>query len=288
MSLAAANLKADFPIGSHVARLRTLTETIRALPAGRPAQLFLGNPRGGSLKKLGDGELAAAAAAVVQAAEMGARLYAHAPYTINLCRAAGGTDLLCQHLQMAVAIGCRGVVVHVGKSVELAAGEAIANMRANVAIAAQFATAECPLLIETPAGQGTETLTGLEEFIEFVSAAATLDSGISAAATLDSGISAAATLDADQAEAPAAAFGAARIGICVDTCHVFACGHDPVEFVRRASATGLLRLVHFNDSAGDCGSCVDRHASPGTGLIGGARLREVALFCDGRYDMVVE
>ena len=157
-----------------------------------------------------------------------------------------------------MAIGARGVVVHVGKSLSAPAAEAAASMRVNIAIAAAAATAECPLLLETPAGQGTETLTGIEEFFATVS-----------------------SLGADLA--------GGTFGICVDTCHVYAAGHDPVEYVRRAIDSGLLRLVHFNDSATICGSCVDRHAFIGRGHIGAAVLHEVAEECRAAHiDMVVE
>ena len=252
---AGAVIRYEFGIGSHAARLPSLAETIRGLPRGRPAQIFLGSPRGGALR-ISDADVAAAAAAV---ASTSARLYVHAPYTINLCRN-GSVDCLLQQLQVAAAIGCRGVVVHVGKAVGLP--DAMANMRANVLAAAAGATAECPLLIETPAGQGTETLTDRDEFLAFVAS-------VSLGAPVGNQV------------------GAPVVAICVDTCHVFACGHDPADFVARARATNLLRLVHFNDSAGACGSRVDRHAAIGAGLIGADRMRELAVLSTG-IDMIVE
>lgn len=67
------------------------------------------------------------------------------------------------------------------------------------------------------------------------------------------------------------------IGVCIDTCHTFAAGYD----IRTAEAwdktlkefdrvVGLKHLYafHVNDSAKPLGSCVDRHASLGKGLIG--------------------
>ena len=247
---AGAAIRYEFGIGAHVARMPSLADTILGLPRGRPAQIFLGSPRGGALR-ISDADVAAAAEAV---AATNSRLYVHAPYTINLCRMDNGVNCLLQQLRMAAAIGCRGVVVHVGKAVGLP--DAMANMRANVVAAAAGATSECPLLIETPAGQGTETLTDRDEFLAFV-----------VETTLG-------------APFP-------TVAICVDTCHVFACGHDPADFVARARATGLLRLVHFNDSAGAFGSRVDRHAEIGAGLIGADRMRELAVLSTG-IDMVIE
>jgi deoxyribonuclease-4 len=66
-----------------------------------------------------------------------------------------------------------------------------------------------------------------------------------------------------------------RVGVCMDTCHVWAAGYDLRErydevFLRFADAIGLdrLRLFHLNDSLGALGSRRDRHADIGRGLLG--------------------
>jgi deoxyribonuclease-4 len=68
-----------------------------------------------------------------------------------------------------------------------------------------------------------------------------------------------------------------RIGICVDTCHVFAAGYDlrtpqsyAATFERLISLVGLDRIkaFHLNDSKGALGSHVDRHEAIGDGQIG--------------------
>ena len=71
--------------------------------------------------------------------------------------------------------------------------------------------------------------------------------------------------------------GSARVGVCIDTAHIFAAGYD----IRSAEAyeqtmtqferiVGLerLRVVHVNDSTRELGSRVDRHAHIGRGRIG--------------------
>ncbi|MFO7246471.1 MAG: deoxyribonuclease IV [Bacillota bacterium] len=67
------------------------------------------------------------------------------------------------------------------------------------------------------------------------------------------------------------------LGVCVDTCHVFAAGYDirrPGEVDRLAAdldaAVGLdrVRVVHVNDSQAPAGSRRDRHACIGAGEIG--------------------
>lgn len=75
-----------------------------------------------------------------------------------------------------------------------------------------------------------------------------------------------------------------RLGICLDTCHVFAAGYDistPRGWTRTIDeledTVGLERLhaLHLNDSQKPCGSRVDRHAHIGQGCIGEAAFRRV-------------
>jgi len=251
-------LQLRFQIGTHIHKSRSLSGTIAALSAGKPYQLFLGGPMNTKLA-IKDADLAAAKAALVAS---GSHLYVHSPYLINLCSEPGekedyGVNCLIKNLQYASAIGCRGVVVHVGKSVGREAGLALSNMRINLLTAMEHATAACPILLETPAGQGTEMLTQYADFVEFVR-----------------------TFESD------------RIAICVDTCHVFAAGCDPLAYITDllASTTpALLKLVHFNDSSGCCGSCVDRHAFIGTGEIGLEKLAAIAERCSSCHvPMLVE
>jgi deoxyribonuclease-4 len=75
-----------------------------------------------------------------------------------------------------------------------------------------------------------------------------------------------------------------RLGICIDTCHVFAAGYDISEkagwkrmMSEMESTVGIARLkaLHLNDSRKPCGSRVDRHAHIGRGEIGEAAFERV-------------
>lgn len=75
---------------------------------------------------------------------------------------------------------------------------------------------------------------------------------------------------------------AARVGICLDTCHVFAAGYNirtPDGYRRTLkeldACLGLERLkaIHLNDSKGGLGSRVDRHEHIGKGRLGLAPFR---------------
>ncbi|HKI17681.1 MAG TPA: deoxyribonuclease IV [Isosphaeraceae bacterium] len=68
-----------------------------------------------------------------------------------------------------------------------------------------------------------------------------------------------------------------RLGICVDTCHIFAAGYplatpeeydETIDRLDRSVGLGHLRVWHLNDSCRDFGSRVDRHAAIGAGRMG--------------------
>ncbi len=68
-----------------------------------------------------------------------------------------------------------------------------------------------------------------------------------------------------------------RLGVCLDTCHVFAAGYDfrtaktYRKFLRefdRIVGLDRLGLFHINDSKNGLGSRIDRHEHPGAGFIG--------------------
>jgi hypothetical protein len=118
-------------IGSHMPKLKTLAATVDSLPTDRPSQIFLAGPQSSKLHAEPEDE--AAAAAIV--AERGLRLFVHSAYLINLCSQTDDgfhSSLLIKTLQIAVAIGARGVVVHVGKATTQELSVALATMRTNL------------------------------------------------------------------------------------------------------------------------------------------------------------
>jgi deoxyribonuclease-4 len=83
---------------------------------------------------------------------------------------------------------------------------------------------------------------------------------------------------------------AGRFGVCFDTCHAFAAGHDlatPEGYAAMMAAfdriVGIehIRLFHLNDCKKACGSRVDRHEHIGRGSIGEAGFQ--ALLRDPRF-----
>ena len=251
-------IQLTYNIGMHVHKEKNLSDTITALaPYKNPFQMFLGGTINAKLN-ISDADIAKSAA---EMAKTTLDLYVHAPYIINLSadkteKDNFGTKLLIKNLQYANTVGFKGVVVHVGKSVKKEKTEAIANMRTNLLEAMEHASPLCPILLETPAGQGTELLTTYEEFTAFIHG-----------------------------------FGDPRIRACIDTCHIFACGHQPLDYIERTTREfpTLVKLIHYNDSSADCGACLDRHAAFGSGKIGLKTMLEIAEHCkEHKYPMVIE
>ena len=82
-----------------------------------------------------------------------------------------------------------------------------------------------------------------------------------------------------------------RLGVCVDTCHIFAAGYDlrtregyeeTVEKMDQAFGVDRIRGWHVNDSKKDLGTRVDRHADIGEGFLGLEPFR--CLVADERWD----
>ena len=81
-----------------------------------------------------------------------------------------------------------------------------------------------------------------------------------------------------------------RVGVCFDTCHVFAAGYDlrapdayqaTMEEFHRVLGLERLKAFHLNDSRKGLGSRVDRHAAIGDGELGLEAFR--SLVNDARF-----
>lgn len=239
-AIKAAELCCSYCIGSHVEKRGSLINTLSELDVSKPWQIFLSNPMSTRFS-IKDDDLALTSKWVESNK---ANIYVHTPYLINLSsKEEYNVKCLQECLEIAVAAGFRGVVVHVGKAGKTDVAEAVETMRNNLLAALPSATTTCPILLETPSGQGTETLTDYAEFVGFVKS-----------------------------------FDDPRLRVCIDTCHIFSCGWDPYAYINDClkDDPSLLHLIHFNDSATEAGSKLDRHAPIGTGHIGFEKLTLIA------------
>lgn len=248
-----------YSIGAHVPKQKTLLQTVVNMRPGIPFQIFIGNNMSSRIN-IDQQDLAAAGEWV---RNNNIILYIHAPYVINLATVPEdnwNVEYMIKTMRYGSSLGARGVVLHVGKSTDQSIDKALNNMFCGVAAILEHTDANCPLLLETPAGQGTEMFRKSEEFADFICQYRDIDPSYGQ-----------------------------KLGACIDTCHVFACGYVPSEYIKYAHSREMVRLVHYNDSNDICGSCKDRHAMVGQGHIGIGEMTAVADFC-GQYNipMVVE
>ena len=242
-----------FKIGSHISSSKgyaAMGRQARKLGANTFA-FFTRNPRGGSVKAL---DVADVAEFLAQAAENGVAgpIVAHAPYTMNACAADPALREFAQNMmrddlaRMEHTPGnCYNF--HPGSHVQQGAQAGVAFITAQlnrVLLPGQRTT----VLLETMAGKGSEVGRSFEELR--------------------------AILDGVQL--------ADKMGVCLDTCHVWDGGYDIVNdldgvLTQFDKAVGLSRLcaVHLNDSMNPLGAHKDRHAKIGEGHIGFDAFRRI-------------
>ena len=253
-------------IGSHIPKSRQFYASLKRFYDGyqnknRPSQLFSGSPkfwrRPGVTKK--DVDLTK-----MFVEKHNLSVFIHSIYLINLSQPPPtfkekAFDCLKWELQAGLLMGFKGVVVHCGKSLKMPLEDALQNMYENICSILKHTSPTCPLLLETSSGQGSETLWQFDALSTFYK-----------------------RFTGEQQT---------KIKICIDTCHVFAAGHDPLEFITKweDAHPKTLVLVHFNDSQEQCGEKKDRHAFPGEGHIGGKKMVAIERWCRKKnIPMVVE
>ncbi len=239
-------------IGSHATvtgGLATGALSYAAAVDAEVIQVFVSNPRGwaagpGSAEQ--DARLREAAMPV----------FIHATYMINLGSgnpggAAKSADAVAHALRRGGEIGARGVVVHTGSAVGWDRDRALAQLaELTLPLLDKLADDDPDLLFEPMAGQGQMLCAQAGDLAEYLTA-----------------------LEFHP-----------KAGVCLDTCHVFAAGHDITAdggvsaMLAELSAAGAgerVKLVHANDSVLGCGAKRDRHATIGAGLIGTAPFGEL-------------
>jgi deoxyribonuclease-4 len=234
-------------IGAHVSPAGGLPKAIaRGTERGcRAIQIFNQSPRMWKPTVYRDEDVAAFREAMA-ASEIDAVLI-HTVYLLNCASEdpdirAKSLASLTHSLRVGQAIGASGVVLHPGSAKTGDVGEAIA--RAGAAIGEALAESEgCELHLENTAGAG-----------------GTLGRSFDELARLLEGSGA-----------------GARLGVCLDSCHLFASGYDirtakgVTDVLREATrklGRGRVRSLHLNDSQTRLGANRDRHANIGTGELG--------------------
>ncbi|OWY73301.1 hypothetical protein B7486_02870 [cyanobacterium TDX16] len=174
---------------------------------------------------------------------------AHASYLLNLASPEKANrnksrDALIDELQRCEALGIEGLVIHPGAHMGSGIEAGIAAIAASLdEVHAATAGFTCRALLESTAGQGTTIGHEISQLGEIIK----------------------------QVRRPE------RLGVCIDTCHVFAAGYDIrerddyerlLDEIDRHVGMDRVKCIHTNDSKGQCGSRLDRHEHITKGKIG--------------------
>lgn len=248
-------------IGAHVSTAGGLDKAIERGTERdcESIQIFNQSPRMWRPTKYGPEDFAAFREAM--AASPVEAVVIHAVYLINCAtkdkelRKKSLTSLI-HALRTGDGIGAAGVVLHPGAQ----AGEPLgpSMKRAAKVIAAALADSEsCPLLLEQTAGHKGLLGRDFDETAELIELAG----------------------------------GGKRLGLCLDSCHLFVQGFDVTDEAHLGAVldeadekVGLerLRCLHINDAAAPLGSCRDRHANLGKGEMGKSGL--AAFLSEPRFE----
>lgn len=210
-------------------------------------QVFASNPRGWAMP---DANEEADAAFRAKAEEHNIETYVHAPFLINLGSPTPSTyenslASTAYSLKRAREIGALGAVIHTGSAVD--EGH-VANAwkqinKGMMPVLKKLKEDDPWLLLEPTAGQGQSLVKKLDDLTKY--------------------------MDALEWHP--------KVGVCLDTCHVFAAGHDIAKKGGMTETLDLLvsivgieriQLIHANDSMDICGALKDRHQNIGEGHIG--------------------
>lgn len=209
---------------------------------------FTRNPHGGAAKAIDPAD-AAALCSMMDERGFG-KLVAHAPYTVNACSAKESVREFARNAMRDDMLRMECVPgnyynfhpgSHVGQGVETGIRQI-----ADTLVAVMRPDQSTTVLLETMAGKGSEIGRSFEELRAIIDAVAEQDEALSA-----------------------------KLGVCLDTCHVHDAGYDIVNDLDGVlghfdEIVGLDRLcaIHINDSKNPIGSHKDRHETIGNGFIG--------------------
>ncbi len=239
-------------IGAHVSTAGGLVNALERAEAmgAETMQIFHQSPRAWRPTAYTEDDFAAFRERL--AASKVESVYIHAVYLINV--ASNDAEVrrkslssLIHALQVGDGIGAGGVVFHPGSGKGLRAVSRSLKMIAGAAGKALAATERCALLLENTAGAGGTIGRSFEELGDLLG-------------LIDD----------------------ARVGVCLDSCHLLASGYDIRTPAGMSAVTDQcaaemdldrVRALHLNDSQAKLGANVDRHANLGEGELGRKGIR---------------
>lgn len=172
------------------------------------------------------------------------KVIVHAPYIVNLCNESNfdfSVSFLTKEVERCDTLGIKYMVLHPGSSVNIDRNRAIYNISKGLSyILDNTKNSDVMILLETMAGKGNEVGKSFEEIKDIIN-----------------------NIDNNN-----------RIGVCMDTCHLWDSGYDINNFdnildnFNNIVGIDRLKCIHINDSKNVMGSHKDRHDNIGFGYIG--------------------
>ena len=262
-------------IGCHASISPSILEGIKYVESigGSAIQIFTGSNQSSSLKSKQTltPEIKKEIKTYLQSRDL--QLFIHAIYLLNFCafppqnkRIHYAHQNIIYDLQVGQEIGAKGVVLHIGVQKSMSKEEAYSNMINNIIhilIKTNKTAPDVKLLLETPAGQGTQIATNLLELTE-------LWLGVLSKMKEMVSIKSMTKTQFNKCQE--------RLGFCLDTAHLFSSG---VDLRNRTQVKNYLNqfdkhiglhnveLIHLNDSKAPLNSRRDIHQGIGDGFIFG-------------------
>ena len=239
-------------IGNHTSSSKGYTAMAKQMIAngGNAFAFFTRNPRGGAAKAIDPADVEKLLE-LMREQQFG-KLVAHAPYTMNLCAAKEdirkfSKEMIADDLRRMEYTPGNYYNFHPGSHVGQGAETGI-TLITELLNQVLYQEQTTTVLLETMAGKGSEVGRNFEELQAIIE-----------------------RVDLKE-----------KIGVCLDTCHVWDAGYDIVEHLDEVlkefdRIIGLERLkaIHLNDSMNPLGSHKDRHARLGEGQIGPEALQRI-------------
>lgn len=234
-----------FIIGAHLSSSKGYTAMLRQAKeiGANTFQFFTRNPRGGSAKAIDEEDIHTFLC--LMKSEDFPVILAHAPYTLNCCSAKPETrefalNTFADDLKRMEYTPGQLYNFHPGSHVGQGVDRGV-ELIAETLNKVLFEDMTTTVLLETMAGKGSEIGRTFQELKAIMDRTRLSD----------------------------------KLGVCLDTCHVFDGGYDIVNELDRVldefdKIVGMERLkaVHLNDSKNTLGSHKDRHEKIGEGNIG--------------------
>ena len=233
-------------IGAHIKKeTGSLLKTMKIITnrGGNALQIFASNPRSVQVANL-ETYKSMSQDIIQYCNQYNFSIVIHSSYTVNLAKEPRNDkrvielkdcywiNLLLRDLVISDIIGAVGVVVHVGKHTKDTKENGINYMfKAMTYIADEMRnlSIKSKLILETPAGAGTELLTDVHDFLSFYN-----------------------RFSDNQKK---------HLGICLDTAHMWSSGYDINEYYDFVSQQNLddIVVIHYNNSKKTKNSHVDTH-----------------------------